>query len=401
MENIPNRGMGGGMGSSDVKLQYIDDDPDSYSNIFTNAKTNITNADKSRLIKSLKKLSNGEDIENVVDIDEVIRYFVIHNFVVNGDSYTGSMVHNYYLYEEDGQLSMIPWDYNLAFGTFSFMGGGANSVVNDPIDTPLSVTGSGDRPMIDWILSNDEYLRLYHQYFSEFIESTDFISLINETETLIAPYVEKDPTVFYSYEEFETGVDTLREFCSLRVESIRGQLDGTIPTTSDGQSSDSSSLIDASQLNLSDMGSMGGMGGGFGNRPAEQFGGFPNMGNNQGNGPTNMIPSQPDDGADDGNGSMPNGSEIVPPGLGDSDDVGGRFGQFMQNGERPEMPEGMLRPGNFGGTSDDATGRLPFGNPFDRPPEESTQSETSNIILLSLSVIVLLLGLAFAFRIKR
>ncbi len=51
-------------------------------------------------------------------MDEVLRYFVVHNFVVNGDSYTGSMIHNYYLYEQDGKLSMIPWDYNLAFGGF-------------------------------------------------------------------------------------------------------------------------------------------------------------------------------------------------------------------------------------------------------------------------------------------
>ena len=46
---------GFGMGSSDVKLQYIDDNPDSYSNIFSNAKTDITDADKTRLIESLKR----------------------------------------------------------------------------------------------------------------------------------------------------------------------------------------------------------------------------------------------------------------------------------------------------------------------------------------------------------
>lgn len=95
------------MGSSDVKLQYIDDDPDSYSNIFDNAKTEVTEADKKRLIQSLKVLSSGENIKNVVDVDEVLRYFVVHNYVCNGDSYTGSMIHNYYLYEEDGRLSMI------------------------------------------------------------------------------------------------------------------------------------------------------------------------------------------------------------------------------------------------------------------------------------------------------
>ncbi len=106
----------GGMGSSDVKLQYIDDDPDSYANIFDSAKTDVTDAGQKRLIASLKALGGGGDMTGVVDVEQVIRYFVVHGFVCNGDSYTGSMVHNYYLYEEDGIMSMIPWDYNLAFG---------------------------------------------------------------------------------------------------------------------------------------------------------------------------------------------------------------------------------------------------------------------------------------------
>lgn len=99
---MPNFG-GFGMGSADVKLQYTDDDFDSYSNIFNNAKTDITKADKERLIEALKKLSTGEDLPNTVSIEDVIRYFVVHNFVINGDSYTGSMIHNYYLYENNGQ----------------------------------------------------------------------------------------------------------------------------------------------------------------------------------------------------------------------------------------------------------------------------------------------------------
>lgn len=94
------------MGSSDVKLQYIDNNVESYSNIFDNAKTDVSSADKERLINLLQILSEGKNIERVVDIDEVIRYFVVHNFVCNGDSYTGMMVHNYYLYEKSvkGQL---------------------------------------------------------------------------------------------------------------------------------------------------------------------------------------------------------------------------------------------------------------------------------------------------------
>ena len=85
----------GGMSSSDVRLQYTDDDPNSYSNIFGNAKTDITEEDQQRLIASLKTLSEGENASTVVDVEAVIRYFVVHNFLCNGDSYTGTLVHNY------------------------------------------------------------------------------------------------------------------------------------------------------------------------------------------------------------------------------------------------------------------------------------------------------------------
>ena len=255
-------GFGGfGMGSDDVKLKYSDDDIDSYSNIFNNAKTLVDYADKKRLIRSLKALLEQSDLENTVDVDEVIRYFVVHNFLVNGDSYTGQMIHNYYLYEEDGQLSMIPWDYNLAYG--SFMGGKASSSVNSPIDTPVS-NGMSDRPMVSWIFDNEEYTELYHQLFSEFLDSVDFEELISETAALIDKYVEKDPTKFCTYEDFKTGVEAITKFCTLREESVSGQLEGTIPSTTEGQKADSSALIDCGDLNTSDMGSMNNGGGGFG-----------------------------------------------------------------------------------------------------------------------------------------
>ena len=99
---FPGKGMGGKK-SDDVSLIYTDDEYESYNNIFDNAKTDITDADKDRLIRSLKAMNEGTDIEEVVNIEEVIRYFVVHNFVCNFDSYTGSMIHNYYLYEEIGR----------------------------------------------------------------------------------------------------------------------------------------------------------------------------------------------------------------------------------------------------------------------------------------------------------
>jgi len=245
-DNFQNPGSPGGMGSDDVKLKYIDDDLDSYSKIFDSAKTEITKEDKKRLVSSLKSLSEYEDLEDTLDMDEVLRYFVIHNFVVNGDSYTGSMIHNYYLHEKDGKLGMIPWDYNLAFGTFQ--GGNSSESVNASIDGLVSDGDVNDRPMFGWIFSNNEYTEMYHEIYddfvSEWIENGKLNQLISDTYEMIKPYVEKDPTKFCTSEEFEKGVNAISEFITLRGDAVRRQLNND------------DTLVATDSLNVSDMGTM-------------------------------------------------------------------------------------------------------------------------------------------------
>lgn len=246
----------GGMGSSDVKLQYIDDDPDSYANIFDNAKTKVKKKDQARLIAALKKLSEGDT--SAVDTDAVAMYMAVHNFLCNGDSYTGSMVHNYYLYEKDGVMSMIPWDYNLAFGGFTG-GSDATGTVNTAIDTLVSGGDDSDRPMAGWITASAESLALYHEKYQQFIDTVFtsgwFESEFDRVSAMIAPYVEKETRAFYTYEEFQTAADTLKAFCLKRAQSVQGQLDGSIPATSAAQQG-SDALIDASELSITAMGGM-------------------------------------------------------------------------------------------------------------------------------------------------
>lgn len=366
-----NGGMNGGSarGSSDVMLVYTDDDYDSYSNIFDNAKTDITNADKDRLIASLKTLNEDTDIESVVDIDEVIRYFAVHNFVCNFDSYTGSMIHNYYLYESDGVMSMIPWDYNLAFGSFGGAGSSsdATSMVNFPIDSPVSGGTTESRPMVAWIFANEEYTALYHEIMQEFIteyfDSGYFAEMIESTAAMIAPYVEKDPTKFCTYEEFTKGAKALEQFCLLRAESVSGQLDGTIPSTSDGQAEDSSALVDGSGVDLGSTGSQGGFGGGNkggfadfkGNMP-KQFAADSEGEENSSESSVQTPPDMPEMSASDSssdsseNGTFPN----APNG-------GGQFSPpdgMPEMGEMPGFPndtDKSAAPGIFGGADDKST----------------------------------------------
>lgn len=56
-------------------------------------------------------------------------------------------------------------------------------------------------------------------------------------------------------------MEALEVFCLLRAQSVQGQLEGTIPSTDDGQSADSSSLVDASSVDISAMGTMNNGGG--------------------------------------------------------------------------------------------------------------------------------------------
>jgi len=258
-EMRPGGGMPGGgmgvMGSADLLLQYIDDDPASYPNIFGAEKTDVNKQDRLRLISSLKQLTAGENIPDVVDIEQVIRYFVVHGFVCNWDSYTGSMHHNYYLYEKDGRLSMIPWDYNEAYGSGGGGGTSMSGAVNRPMDTPVSSGTVEERPMLAWIFADEahteQYHGLYEEFLREFIESGEVESWIRDTAALIAPYMEKDPTAFCTYEAFLEDVDWMSSFFALRGASLRGQLEGTIPATEAGQTADGSALIDASVLGSS------------------------------------------------------------------------------------------------------------------------------------------------------
>ena len=89
-------------------------------------------------------------------------------------------------------------------------------------------------------------------------------SSTSRVRSQIDALVETDPNAFYTYDEYLEAVETLYELVKLRGESISGQLDGTIPSTSAEQSG-SDALIDASHIDLDVMGSMdiGGGGGGF------------------------------------------------------------------------------------------------------------------------------------------
>lgn len=273
-KDMPNSG-----GGSD--LVYTDDEIESYSDIFDNGAFEPTDEDKQRVITALEKINNGEELEAYVDVDACLRYFAAQTFIVNLDSYYSNLKHNYYLYENEGQLTMLPWDLNLAFG--GFQSRDASSAVNNAIDTPMGDGVEENRPLFSKLMEVEAYQESYHSYLDEivsgYVESGRFEETLAKIKGVIAPYVDKDTTAFYSYAEFEEAIATLEKFVILRAESVEKQLSGEIPGDS-GERTQDTKLVDASEITLSVMGSQGGDGaGGKGSRDGNMFGGGP-MGRN-------------------------------------------------------------------------------------------------------------------------
>lgn len=260
---MPQGGKGGmDGGKNGVDLVYSDDETSSYSNIFDNAITDASDEDYKRVITSLKGISEG-DAEKYIDVDEVLRYTAANVFLVNLDSYFSSMAHNYCLAENNGVLSMIPWDYNLSFG--SFQSKDSSSVINYAIDTVFDGVTFEDRPIIGKLLENEDNMETYHKYLrqiaEEYVQGGIFEQTVDHMYSVIDEYVKNDESSFNGYDAFTKGVPALKLFGTLRAQSIMGQLDSTIPSTQDEQKN-SDKLIDSSALDMSLLGTMN-MGGGM------------------------------------------------------------------------------------------------------------------------------------------
>lgn len=253
--NMPGGGpsMGGGNGAD---LNYTDDELSSYSDIWDGEVTNTGKADHSRVVTALRNINAGTNLEKYLDVDNVLKYMAVHVFSVNLDSLSGNMAHNYYLYEYNGMLNILPWDYNLSFGGMNQEpDSDASEVVNDAVDTPFQMTA-----FFDALLENEEYLSRYHEYLrelsQEYVLGGRFQEVYQRIRGQIDTLVETDPTALYSFEEYESGAEMLYRTVMLRAESVNGQIKGTIPATDEAQRANAADLVDASEIDISVMGVM-------------------------------------------------------------------------------------------------------------------------------------------------
>jgi spore coat protein CotH len=172
-----------------------------------------------------------------------LRYMAVSVALSNLDSYHGALAHNYYIYEQDGVFSMLPWDLNESFGTFNRE---CNRVeirelyIDEPTSGQLS-----ERPLIAQVFANADNLNTYHDYLWQLINgplsSAEFAARVDQIADLIGEHVANDPTAFYSYSEFVQNQSStverfygLTSFIDYRVANMTQQLNGEIPSAGNG-----------------------------------------------------------------------------------------------------------------------------------------------------------------------
>jgi spore coat protein CotH len=215
----------------------------SYSGV--ELKTNEETSDNAAFINMINELNNGSDLESIINVDGVLRYLAVSTALSNLDSYQGSLAHNYYIYEQDGVFSIIPWDLNESFGTFTMGCQDSNAMITLYIDEPTA-SNLADRPLIAKLLGNETYKDTYHGYIEDLIygvmNSSVISRTIEDTENLISAHVANDPTAFYSYSEFQAALGYsmvgnifgLQGFADDRTSNMMEQLAGTEPSSGDG-----------------------------------------------------------------------------------------------------------------------------------------------------------------------
>ena len=384
-------GMGGfSMGRDGADLNYTDDELDSYETIWDGEVTSTKKSDHKRVVTALRNISEGNDLKDYMDVDNLLRYMAVHVFSVNEDSLSGMMAHNYYLYESGGKLNLIPWDYNLALGG---MGGSGDttSVVNDAIDNAFSGTNFFDTLMEDETYHSQYYTYL-QQLVSEYIDGGGFDAFYERVCGQINELVETDPTAFYSYDEYLTAIDTLYQVVKLRGESIQGQLDGTIPSIEAEQRS-SDALVDASTLDISVMGSMntGGGGGGFGfNAPtaSENTSDTPDAAQD-----TSETQTAPDGFAEPGNAPS---SDFDPSQFGGKPPSGFDSSQFSGGSQDASDNLQQTDENAQNGGNGNSGGRSSMGNFPGSTGSTSSAASIKNLIQYGVSLLVFAVAMLFA-----
>ncbi len=155
-------------------------------------------------------------LEAVFDVNAFIRWLAVDTIIQNWDTY-GAMAHNYYLYTdpEDGLVTWIPWDNNMALSQGGMGPGGRRGGPGGSV-RELDLSSVSDQwPLIRFLMDDPVYQAKYKQYLQETIQGAfqpeKLAAAYQKYHDLIAPYVEREMEGYTQLESLDAFKQSVAE----------------------------------------------------------------------------------------------------------------------------------------------------------------------------------------------
>lgn len=197
-----------------ASLMYLGDNPECYKGLYE-----MKDGGKKgwkKLIKLTKILNETPDsIDHYLNVEAALWMHAFNNALVNLDSYTGRLSHNYYLYRTpDGLFTPLIWDLNLSLGGFQYDGIKAGALDTEELQTlsPYIQYKSKNpkRPLIVQLLNNSFYRKMYvgylHTITDDWLVSGKYLKRATEIQQFIDAEVQADSNKLYSYDAFKKNL---------------------------------------------------------------------------------------------------------------------------------------------------------------------------------------------------
>lgn len=195
-----------------ASLMYLGPDPACYTTYYE-MKTDEGWEDLLNLMKNLKTDPHG--IDELLNVDMALWMHAYNNVLVNLDSYTGRLSHNYYLYKTpDGLFTPLIWDLNLSFGGFRFDGISPRMLTDDDMQTLSPFvhykTKNAKRPLLVNLLAIPIYRKIYLGHLRTILNDNfangKYLERANQIRELIDNEVNNDNNKLYDYAGFQKNL---------------------------------------------------------------------------------------------------------------------------------------------------------------------------------------------------
>ncbi len=191
-------------------FKWIDGNADSYAQYYE-LKTDGSATAWPQLLSILDSLNHGQALDTwmptKINMPALCNAIAANMLFANLDSYTGSG-RNFYFYfnPTTSKMEWITWDVGLSFGVFPL------NVSNMEGLSLLHVQNADDRPLWKAIISTPllrtQYLQAACSQLQSHFITDRLYAHIDSVAAVIRPLVLEDPRKMYTYQQFETNIET-------------------------------------------------------------------------------------------------------------------------------------------------------------------------------------------------